>query len=116
MGNTCPFCGSSTVGLFAGRQAKYVVTCLGPGCGATGPEGSTPAEAVGRWRTRHRQPGVPEAAPPHGTAAITEAQPAAGIGWGPNSQPGPLALDASVEKQALIQHSLETFRTRLHDR
>ena len=106
MCNTCPFCGSSTVGLFAGRQAKYVVTCLGPGCGATGPEGATPAQARERWQTRVAG---------QATMPFTEEQRGAAIGWTAGSLPTTME-DVPAEKQALIQHSLETFRTRLHNR
>ena len=85
----CPFCGSTRVGVFTGRQAKHAVSCLAPACGATGPEGTTSAEAVGRWRTRHA-----DAAP---------APPIAEPLWTGDLVPGSL-------EQALIDRSLTVFR------
>ena len=101
LADRCPFCGSTTVGVFAGRQAKYVVTCLAPVCGATGPEGTTPAEAVGRWRTRHT---VSAPAPP-----IAEQLTATPL-WTGGTLTGPLG--SVTEKQALIDTSLASFRAR----
>ena len=102
MYDLCPFCGSSTVGLFAGRQAKFVVTCLGPGCGATGPEGDTPTQARERWQTRVAG---------QATHPVAEGQPEP---WsGGTTGRLPTTMDAPAEKQALIQHSLETFRAML---
>lgn len=96
----CPFCGSTRVGVFTGRQAKHAVSCLAPACGATGPEGTTPAEAVGRWRTRHA-----DAAP---IPPIAEQPTVAGPLWTGDLVPG--SLDAVTEKQALIDRSLTVFR------
>ena len=95
----CPFCGSSRMGVFRGRQAKWAVSCLAPACGATGPEGATPAEAVGRWQTRHTV-----AAP---ATPIAE-QPTPASFWPGGALTAPLGYAA--EKQALIEASLQRFR------
>ena len=99
----CPFCGSIRMGVFTGRQAKWAVSCLTPACGATGPEGTTPAEAVGRWRTRHT---VSAPAPPIAAHPVSESIRTGG------ALPGRI-IGHTAEKQALIDRSLIVFRARL---
>ena len=51
---SCPFCGQArgirTVYFLTTDEASYYVIC--PGCGAQGPTGDTPEEAIASWNSR----------------------------------------------------------------